>query len=162
MRVSYANLSTAKQPDFQTNVIKLPFQDSAFDVIIYPELLEHVSLLSLVLPEVYRMLRPGGCLLVCVPFFLRTHGDPHEFGRGTDYYWIMTLVKLGFQIITISSSRNGLNMICLALSKEAKSHAQAHNQDYSNNSFWASVERLWTSGSSEPVNVAKEHTYHYG
>jgi hypothetical protein len=42
--------------------------------------------------------------------------------------------SIGFREI-ISSSRRGLDMVTWFLSKETKSHAQAHEQGYSNNSI---------------------------
>jgi hypothetical protein len=41
----------------------------------------------------------------------------------------------GGAIAILSSSRKGLNMVNMVLTKETKNHAQAYNQGYPNNSF---------------------------
>jgi SAM-dependent methyltransferase len=104
--VVYANLSAAKRPDVQADATSLPFGEGTFGSVICSELLEHVSFPPAVLAEAHRVLRPGGTLLVCVPFLNRIHGDPCDFGRYTDYYWASTLERAGFTGIHIE--RQGL------------------------------------------------------
>ncbi len=95
-RVIYANLSRAKQPDLQTEASCLPFREAIFDAVICSELLEHVPCPPVVMSEIFRILRKGGTLLICVPFLTRIHGDPYDYGRYTDYYWSETLRSAGF------------------------------------------------------------------
>jgi SAM-dependent methyltransferase len=45
----------------------LPFADRSFDVVWCSETLEHVAATASFLAEVYRVLRPGGALVVTVP-----------------------------------------------------------------------------------------------
>lgn len=96
LRVIYANLSTAKRPHVQAEAEHLPFMAGRFDAVICSELLEHVPEPPAVLSEIHRVLRQEGTLLICVPFMNRIHGDPHDYGRYTDYYWLRTLQDLGF------------------------------------------------------------------
>ena len=97
LRVVYSNLSIVKSPDVQADAAYIPFVDNSFDVVICSELLEHVPNPPDVLNEVYRVLRPGGLLLICVPLLYQIHGDPYDFGRYTDYYWSVTLGKIGYR-----------------------------------------------------------------
>jgi len=99
--VVYSNLSTVKSPDVQADAAYIPFADNSFDVVICSELLEHVPNPPEVLSEVYRVLRPGGLLLICVPFLYQIHGDPYDFGRYTDYYWSFILKKIGYKDVFI-------------------------------------------------------------
>jgi len=99
--VVYANLSPAKRPHVQADATALPFGEGTFGSVICSELLEHVAFPPDVLAEAYRVLRPRGVLLVCVPFLNRIHGDPYDFGRYTDYYWVRTLERAGFTGIHI-------------------------------------------------------------
>jgi ubiquinone/menaquinone biosynthesis C-methylase UbiE len=101
LQVLYANLSAEKVPDVRTEASGLPFRDNAFDGIICSELLEHVSSPPAVLRDIHRVLRVGGLLLICVPFLNRIHGDPYDFGRYTDHYWLEALGSAGFSDILI-------------------------------------------------------------
>jgi len=101
LRVVYANLSTLKHPDVQSDAALLPFADGCFDVVICSELLEHVQSPPLVLSEAHRVLRKDGILFVCVPFLYQIHGDPYDFGRYTDYYWSHHLKEIGFSNMEI-------------------------------------------------------------
>ena len=101
LRVTYVNLSTAKLPDAQSDAAWLPFVRESFDTVICSELLEHVPDPPSVLKEAFRVLRKNGVILICVPFLYQIHGDPYDFGRYTDYYWLNHLSKLGFTNIEI-------------------------------------------------------------
>ena len=101
LHVIYANLSTEKHPNVQSDAALLPFADGCFDVVICSELLEHVQAPPQVLREAHRILRRGGILLICAPFLYRIHGDPYDFGRYTDYYWQTHLTETGFTDINI-------------------------------------------------------------
>jgi SAM-dependent methyltransferase len=99
--VVYANLSAAKSPHVQAEAEHLPFKGEKFDAVVCSELLEHVLEPAAVLSEIHRVLRKDGTLLMCVPFLNRIHGDPYDYGRYTDYYWLRTLQGLGFSEIVI-------------------------------------------------------------
>lgn len=101
LNMVYTNLTTEKCPDVQSDAVLLPFADESFDVVICSELLEHVPHPPAVLGEAYRVLRKDGVLLICVPFLYQIHGDPYDFGRYTDYYWLNHLKKTGFKGIEI-------------------------------------------------------------
>ncbi|HMK33909.1 MAG TPA: class I SAM-dependent methyltransferase [Desulfomonilaceae bacterium] len=101
LQVVYANLSIDKKPDVKAVAEHLPFRDGSFDAVICSELLEHVLSPPAVLAEIYRLLRKGGTSLICVPFMNRVHGDPFDYGRYTDWYWLDALQKSGFANICI-------------------------------------------------------------
>jgi hypothetical protein len=58
-----------------------------------------------------------------------------------------TMCKLNDLLQKISSSRKGLNMVNLVPTKETANHVQTYKQDYPNNQFRASPNRLCSSGS---------------
>ena len=52
-----------------TDILKLPFEDCAFDVVICAEVLEHITNQRSAMAEIVRVLKPGGQLAVSVPRF---------------------------------------------------------------------------------------------
>lgn len=101
LRVKYANLTTQKRPDVQSDAAQLPFRQNVFDGVVCAELLEHVANPPDILHEAFRVLKPGGILLITVPFLYQIHGDPYDYGRYTDFYWLENLTRIGFANIQI-------------------------------------------------------------
>lgn len=52
---------------FCGNALQLPFADQSFDHIVCSEVLEHIPDYKSALKEIYRILKPGGTLIVSVP-----------------------------------------------------------------------------------------------
>lgn len=61
----------------------LPFLDGSFDVVWMSAVLEHIRKPWIVSKEVERVLKPGGKVLVSVPFIQKGHGAPHDYFRYT-------------------------------------------------------------------------------
>jgi SAM-dependent methyltransferase len=97
VKVTYANLILDKGADLQADAAQLPLASNSFDVVICAELLEHVPDPRPVIAEAFRVLKPGGSLVVTVPFLYRMHGDPYDFGRYTNHFWQVVLTQSGFQ-----------------------------------------------------------------
>ena len=96
--VTYVNIDRTTDPDIVADATSVPLPESSCDVVILGEVLEHVPDPIVVLKEAHRLLRPGGAVLVTVPFIYPVHADPHDFGRYTEYYWRSAAEKLGFKI----------------------------------------------------------------
>jgi SAM-dependent methyltransferase len=58
-----------------------PLDDAAFDIVLCTQVLEHVVDLEHVVSEIRRTLRPGGTLVVSVPFAYHEHLRPHDYRR---------------------------------------------------------------------------------
>ena len=61
-----------------------PFPDACFDTVITFHLMEHVYEFWHMPKEIYRVLKPGGTLIVAVPFIHEYHGDPNDYWRMSD------------------------------------------------------------------------------
>ena len=57
----------------------LPFQDGSFDAVVSIAVLEHVTDPFVCAKELYRVTKPGGKLLISVPFLQPEHGYPHHY-----------------------------------------------------------------------------------
>ena len=64
----------------------LPFAPCSFDGAIMSSVLEHLSDPAAALGEVARILRPGGKLVVELPFLYWLHEEPYDFGRYTEHW----------------------------------------------------------------------------
>lgn len=61
----------------------LPFADASYDTILCNAVLEHVERCGRVVAELARVLRPGGHLVLAVPFLQPDHQCPRDFRRFT-------------------------------------------------------------------------------
>jgi SAM-dependent methyltransferase len=86
--VSYSCLDISVFPDVDIVAdiqnMKQVEADS-FDAIICTQVLEHVPNPFDAIDELYRILRPGGNLLITVPFLNNYHMEPDDYWRFTEY-----------------------------------------------------------------------------
>jgi len=80
------------------DAMKLPFRDGSFDTVLCLELLEHVPDPHRCLDEIARTLRPGGALLVTVPFVAALHALPYDYWRYTPAGLTALLARHGLEI----------------------------------------------------------------
>jgi SAM-dependent methyltransferase len=57
----------------------------SFDAVLCTQVLEHVADVDHILGEIVKCLKPGGMLIVAVPFIYQEHGTPHDFRRFSQY-----------------------------------------------------------------------------
>lgn len=90
------NLVFSTDIDLMGDAAFVPLINEYFDAVLCAEVMEHVSSPEAVLHQAARMLKPGGMLLITVPFLFRQHADPHDYGRYTEWYWETRLNQYGF------------------------------------------------------------------
>ena len=83
---------------------KLPFQDKSFDSVVSFEVFEHIFNLKEVLIEIIRILKPGGQILISIPFAWPEHEVPYDYARYTSYGIKDILEKNGCEIVEIHKS----------------------------------------------------------
>ena len=71
------------RPDVFADGAALPFADASIDTVLLLEVLEHVGDAPGVLAGIARVLKPGGLLLLSVPFLYPLHDAPHDYRRYT-------------------------------------------------------------------------------
>ena len=96
------NISAAMEPTYLVEPSgKLPIESNVFDMILSMNTLEHVYDLGGVLQELIRVLKPGGRIVLAVPFLFRVHASPDDYNRPTASWWQKTLPQLGVEEIVI-------------------------------------------------------------
>lgn len=75
-----------------------PFEDGEFDSIVINQVLEHVFTPDEFLAETRRVLKPGGKLLLTVPFIWDEHEQPFDYARYSSFGLKYLLEKNGFKV----------------------------------------------------------------
>ena len=77
---------------------------ASIDTLLCSEVLEHVPHPPRAVGEFARVLRPGGVLVVTVPFLARLHEEPHDYFRYTRHGLRRLLVEAGFEVDEITET----------------------------------------------------------
>lgn len=78
-----------------------PLPDATFDSVLCSDVLEHIAEPAAFLRETARVLKPGGTLLLMVPFFYWLHEQPHDYYRYTEFALRRLCERAGFTVRTI-------------------------------------------------------------
>jgi SAM-dependent methyltransferase len=92
------------RPDLFADAAALPLPDACIDVVVMLEVLEHLFLPGKALHEIARVLRPGGRLLLSVPFLYPVHDAPFDFQRYTVHGLTRELEFSGLRLEQVESS----------------------------------------------------------
>lgn len=98
--------------DFFYDGSTLPFPEQRFDAIVCFEVLEHVFNIDAVLAEMSRVLKPGGKLLVSVPFAWDEHEIPFDFARYTSFGLRHVLERNGFGVLESIKTTSYVLAVC--------------------------------------------------
>lgn len=79
----------------------LPLDNECADTTIAFSVLEHLHEPQTMLDEAFRVLKPGGAMVLTVPWQWHVHEAPHDYFRFTPYGLKYLLEKAGFAVVTI-------------------------------------------------------------
>lgn len=88
-----------KRADYFYDGKTFPFRDDEFESVIVSEVFEHIFNPDDFLNEIHRVLKPGGTLLITVPFVWDEHEQPNDYARYTSFGLRHILEKSGFEVI---------------------------------------------------------------
>jgi SAM-dependent methyltransferase len=98
----YVTADLPGNPDAQIELLEdgsLPEPDDSFDVVLSTQVLEHVSDPDLHLAECFRVLRPGGRMLLSTHGIMVYHPDPVDYWRWTCAGLQRAVQEAGFEIV---------------------------------------------------------------
>lgn len=72
-------------PDVYGDALSLPLAAESFDVVLLIEVLEHINDSERLLEQIHRVLKPGGNVIMSLPFLYPVHDAPRDFVRLTKY-----------------------------------------------------------------------------
>ena len=91
----YSNL------DIRGHLESIPLRARSVDHILCLVVLEHTRDPRCVLAEFSRVLKPGGTLVMIVPFLWEEHQPPHDYFRFTRHGIRLLLTRAGLEVISI-------------------------------------------------------------
>lgn len=102
-------------PAICADVIRLPFRDESFDMVFSTQVLEHVPDPKAMLESAWRVLRPGGVLLMTAPQMVALHEAPYDFFRYTQFGVHHLLSQARFRNIEINGMGGFSSMVAQQL-----------------------------------------------
>ena len=91
--------------DLICDITSIPQPSASFDVILCSEVLEHVPDPTKALDEFTRLLKPGGRMILTVPFASIVHLSPYYYSTGFSRYWYEHHLPLrGFTIEELTAN----------------------------------------------------------
>lgn len=76
----------------------LPVQSASFDLVLSTQVLEHVEDPTTYLAECFRVLKPGGTLVLTTHGLMYYHRDPEDYWRWTPASLPLVVRKAGFEV----------------------------------------------------------------
>jgi len=98
--VKYLRADLKENPNIDFEIISniLPnIPDNSLDYVLSTQVLEHVEDYSIYLKEAYRVLKPGGKLVLSTHGYWMFHPDPNDFWRWTSQGLNKIILEAGFK-----------------------------------------------------------------
>lgn len=96
----------------------VPAPDGSFDVVLSTQVLEHVENPDHYLAEAYRLLKPGGALVLTTHGLMYYHPDPVDYWRWTHEGLVKVVRSAGFDVERVEGAL-GLSSAALQLLQDA-------------------------------------------
>ncbi len=77
------DISSSASPSLVSDAHLLCFAENTIDLVLLTEILEHCHSPWIVLENVFRVLKPGGMVIITVPFTFMFHPNPNDYYRFT-------------------------------------------------------------------------------
>lgn len=111
----YTGIDVAQNSQNTVHVIagidSVPLPDDSFDVIVLTEVLEHVADIDGAFQEIGRLIKPGGRILLTVPFAYPLHEEPFDYMRPTPHMITRCASKYNLEIAELQTSGNEIEVI---------------------------------------------------
>ncbi|MGD0126618.1 MAG: class I SAM-dependent methyltransferase [Terriglobia bacterium] len=99
---------------------RLPYDDGEFDTIILSDVLEHIPQPENLWREMSRVLKPGGNVLLSVPFYYWLHETPYDFYRYTEFALRRFADSSHFKVRVLDATGGTPEILADLLAKQAQ------------------------------------------
>ncbi len=103
------------RPDVYGDARAIPVHPGSVDVVLLLDVLEHLPDPAAALAQVHGALKPGGRVIVQVPFLYPLHDAPHDYTRWTEYGLRALAERGGFAVARATYSGEPLVTAALLL-----------------------------------------------
>ncbi len=93
----------------------LPIESSVADTVVSLSVLEHLCEPQVMLREAYRILRPGGTIVLQVPWQWWVHEAPYDYFRYTPYGLKYLFEKAGFMDVVVEPQSGFFTMLIMKM-----------------------------------------------
>jgi SAM-dependent methyltransferase len=93
--------------DVVADATAMPFGSGTIDRVASNSVLEHIAYPHEVLRETHRVLRPGGVMVVVMPFVWHQHGYPNDYVRLTPGFFERVCPEVGFTGVEVDVDTSG-------------------------------------------------------
>jgi SAM-dependent methyltransferase len=115
-----------EQIDFFYDGKTIPFEDNTFDSVFSTEVFEHVFNLNEILPEINRVMKKDGLILITCPFAIAEHETPVDFGRYSSFGLKHLMETNGFEVIIQEKLGNSIEVITQFILSYLAIHINPH------------------------------------
>jgi ubiquinone/menaquinone biosynthesis C-methylase UbiE len=106
----------------------LGIADSSFEVVLCTEVLEHLPEPQRAIDEIFRVLAPGGQLLLTTRFLFPIHDAPHDYFRFTKYGLRHLLRR--FEILELEEETDAVGTLAVLLQRLGMQAETLHRQPF--------------------------------
>jgi len=104
--------------DFEMDLnSKLNLDNMAYDTILLTDVIEHVLNVEILFSEISRILKPGGMLIIGVPFMYWLHEEPHDYQRLTSYKLQILCKRNKLNVVSLTPYGGPVEILCDITSK---------------------------------------------
>lgn len=114
--VDWAGSYHDTQADIVADLNKpLPIESEVADTVVSLSVMEHLREPQMMLNEAYRILKPGGTIILQVPFMWKVHEAPYDFFRFTPYGLEFSFERANFVDIHIDAQAGFFTTLALKM-----------------------------------------------
>ena len=109
------DIDPSRKPDVVGDAEHLPFPDESFEAVVCSEVFEHIKNPRHAAEEMWRVLRPGGALVLTTRFGFPVHDAPGDYWRFTPY--ALKMIFSHWEIIEVVAETGSFGTIAVLLQR---------------------------------------------